>query len=152
MTAEEKKEMMEVITSDIVKDITRNYYLVPRIVKVDSDQKVEFLEYIVHFICERMGVSPATMKSSARSGPCVEARKIYFHLVDTHCRAIVSQDVIGAFVGRDRSTVIHGLRSLKSEMTTNKFLRLKVEKLSSDFFVKHKEDIFNMLHPIPKPS
>ena len=74
------------------------------------------------------GVSPSQMASPRRTQDIAWARQVAMYVLRHKCR--LPYKVIGMLLGgRDRSTIVHGIKRVSKEMTANGTVRVEINGL-----------------------
>lgn len=84
-------------------------------------------ERIMKIVAEHYNITPADLASSKRSRDIAYPRQIVMYL----CRTVTSTplQMIGKYLGKDHTTVIHGYEKIKAEIETNSNLQNTIEVL-----------------------
>ena len=82
-------------------------------------------QHILDVVCEHLNVKPEDIKSKKRNEDIVIPRQIVMYLCSEYTD--YSSTKIGEFLGKDHSTVLHGVQKLKDDIENDDILRGKVE-------------------------
>lgn len=82
-------------------------------------------QHILDVVCEHLSVKPEDIKSKKRNEDIVIPRQIVMYLCSEYTD--YSSTKIGEFLGKDHSTVLHGVQKLKDDIENDDILRGKVE-------------------------
>lgn len=140
-------EMAE-IRDAVVDYIKNNFFLVPRKPEIQTKDKVDVIEYVADFVCDREGVTVDTVKSVTQKAQVVRARYIIFYFTRRLTKGYISYSVIGSFFNRDHATVLHGIRSIEGEMGRSPRFKMYVDEMFQAFNEEYNEKLFNVLNPI----
>lgn len=137
--------------TDLVADrIKRQYYLTPRQIVLGANNKKDFIENVLQFVCVREGLDPELIKSPKRNGIYGEVRMITYYLCRKFCQGQITLKLLGDFTNRDHATVLHSLKTLENLMATEPHLKKKVEGISRDFKEYYDQELFDVTHPLPE--
>ena len=82
-------------------------------------------QHIMDVVCEHLNVRPEDIKSKKRNEDIVVPRQIVMYLCSKYTD--FSSTKIGEFLGKDHSTVLHGVSKLQDDMENDESLKGKVE-------------------------
>lgn len=93
-----------------------------------DEKKIVTPELIIDVVCDHFGITKEQIKSKARSNDIAKPRQIIMYL----CKNMtdLSLDAIGSNLGdRDHSTVIHGIRQMNDEYSSNENTRNTIDTI-----------------------
>lgn len=115
------RDDIKTITSAIVKEIQKKYFLVRKAV-FDSDSiplQLRILQAGMHFVSEKHAIKVEHLCSSARTRDVAEARMRFCFLISRHFPEI-SLHKIGQSVNVTHATVIYAKKTIQDRMDVDK--------------------------------
>ena len=76
-------------------------------------------------VCEHLNIKPDDIKSKKRNEEIVRPRQIVMYLCNKYTDC--SSTKIGDFLGKDHSTVLHGVQKLEADLENDIDLKNKVD-------------------------
>jgi chromosomal replication initiator protein len=94
-----------------------------------SNNETKRAKIIIEEICMQLKIDESDIVTQSRKRGIVEARQICMHFLRSMTKLTLKE--IGALLGnRDHATVIYGLQIVDDMITTNKFFRHVIQKIS----------------------
>lgn len=106
------------ITVERAKDALKDY------ISPNTPNKIT-PQHILDVVCEHLNVKPEDIKSKKRNEEIVVPRQIVMYLCSEYTD--YSSTKIGEFLGKDHSTVLHGVQKLKDDIDNDDILKGKVD-------------------------
>lgn len=122
----------ERLKSAIVLDIQKDYFLVPRNVKMSEFEREELLEYTLQWVCAKFCVDPRRVRDRGNKSDYVHIRAVFYYLSKEHIDR-ASLHAIGKYMCRSHATVLHGYNTLKDLMEVDKVMRTSVKFIEEEF-------------------
>jgi hypothetical protein len=105
----------------------------------DCDEIVpDYSGIIAASIFEATGCTFKQLKSLSRKREYVDARKLFFYFMKANTK--LSLNGIGSYIGRKHSDVVHGLKSCRALLETDKVFREKFEKVQQLINLYHEQN------------
>ena len=82
-------------------------------------------QHIMDVVCEHLNIKPDDIKSKKRNEEIVRPRQIVMYLCNKYTDC--SSTKIGDFLGKDHSTVLHGVQKLEADLENDIDLKNKVD-------------------------
>ncbi len=82
-------------------------------------------QHIMDVVCEHLNIKPEDIKSKKRDEEIVRPRQIVMYLCSKYTD--YSSTKIGEFLGKDHSTVLHGVQKLEADLENETDLKNKVD-------------------------
>ncbi|MCR5358094.1 MAG: chromosomal replication initiator protein DnaA [Lachnospiraceae bacterium] len=82
-------------------------------------------QHIMDVVCEHLNIKPEEIKSKKRNEEIVRPRQIVMYLCNKYTDC--SSTKIGEFLGKDHSTVLHGVTKLEADLENDSDLKNKVD-------------------------
>lgn len=90
---------------------------IPEMIRIKSDINKRSSDTIISMVSEEFGVSIEQIMSSRRDRKYVEPRQIAMYLIRKYVR-MAFKDISMMFGGRDHTTAIHSINTVKDHMKT----------------------------------
>lgn len=120
-------QLSEIIGSEVQLKITGFVNARPR----DTGEEDFLMSLVAENVCELYGIELDYLKCDSRARPLPDARSICYTVIKERMPLCPLKKIGNYFGGRDHSTVLNGIDSLRDLMSTEPDLKLKYETIKA---------------------
>lgn len=114
-----KQETQFITIRQKLKNSKPNYWIAPSVkgltAKFTDDEILYVAENIIDSVCKYFNVTPKELRMRKRNRELVDPRHICMYLIKMKTNMQVTK--IGDLFDRDHTTVLHGVKSVKNQLT-----------------------------------
>lgn len=129
---------IEEITTAVVNKIQKDYWLTPRKIKLDIEDRMTLIEQVTESVCETRGVSLSELRKIGNEQYITYTRYLILLLIRKHSRVNIGTSLLGSYFNRNHSTIDASRKTAENLLITLKEFREDLEKCDVVLINKYK--------------
>lgn len=106
-----------------------------------SANQSSLLDSTLDFVCLKRTHNPEDVKSKRRFREITTTRHIFFYLVRKYFNSSMPLSLVGSYLNRDHSTVIHGIECIEALKETDRRFAVELAMIEDEYLITTVEAI-----------